>query len=260
MEAAGSRSGDRRTDALPDPAGVSVVLVLVGLAWTTLLALDATGVTAALHHHALIEAATPLWVTAPRFVVAWLVMSVAMMLPASLPAVRSFVAATQTHVPQARAEVAFLTGFFAVWAVFGLAALLGDAVMHRAVASTPWLAERPWLISAVVFGIAGAYQFVPRRRRALERCRRPDAHMRATVATFGAATRVGLDHGITCLAASWALMLLMFGEGFGSLAWMAVLTAVMALETMLPSPRRLTTIVGVGLILLSIATLSGPSA
>ena len=50
----------------------------------------------------------------------------------------------------------------------------------------------------------------------------------------------------------------MFGEGFGSLIWMVALTGVMVLETYLSSPRKLSNVVGIGLILISIATLSGP--
>jgi predicted metal-binding membrane protein len=254
------RIGARDADARPDATGMSVALVLVGVAWMMLVALDATGVAAAVHHHALIEAPTPLWVSAPLFLGAWAVMIAAMMLPASLPAVRSVVVAAATRVPRSRTEIAFLAGFLAVWVVFGLAALLGDTVVHRVVDSTPWLAGRPWLITAGVLAIAGGYQFVPRRSRALERCRRPAEHVPATVATLGVAARAGLDHGLACLGASWALMLLMFGEGFGSLPWMVALTAVMVLEASLPSARRLSAAVGVGLILLSISTLSGPFA
>jgi predicted metal-binding membrane protein len=260
MSAAVSRSGGRGTVAGRDATGMSIVLALVGVAWTTLIALDATGVAASLHHHALVEAPMPLWATAPLFLVAWSVMVAAMMVPASLPAVRSVVAAAATRVARPRTEVAFLTGFFTVWAVFGLAALLGDTVVHRVVDSTPWLADRPWLIAAAVLAIAGGYQFLPHRERALERCRRPMAHMPAIVPTLGAATRAGLDHGLTCLGASWALMLLMFGEGFGSLPWMVALTAVMVVETSPASSRRLSAVVGVGLLLLSLATLSGPFA
>jgi len=40
---------------------------------------------------------------------------------------------------------------------------------------------------------------------------------------------------------------------------MIALTAVMVLETSFRSPQRLTAIVGLGLILLSIATLAGPT-
>jgi predicted metal-binding membrane protein len=55
-------------------------------------------------------------------------------------------------------------------------------------------------------------------------------------------------------------MLLMFGEGFGGLVWMVALTGVMVLETTFRSPQQFTRLVGIGLILLSVATLAGPTA
>ncbi|MGZ6271171.1 MAG: copper chaperone, partial [Candidatus Limnocylindrales bacterium] len=41
----------------------------------------------------------------------------------------------------------------------------------------------------------------------------------------------GLDHALACLGSSWALMLLMFAEGFASLWWMVALTGAMVYET-----------------------------
>jgi predicted metal-binding membrane protein len=235
-----------------------VALLLVGSAWTTLVVLEATGVAPTLHHHALIETGPPPWAAIPLFLGAWQVMVAAMMVPASLPAIDYVTRAATARVASGRAELTFLAGFFLVWAAFGLGAFLGDMVVHRIVDSTPWLASRPWLVEAGVLALAGGYQFMPRKHRDLERCRRPGDHMATTGGPQGGAARLGLDHGIACVGASWALMLLMFGEGFGSLIWMVALTGVMILETYLPSPRRLSSAVGVGLILLALLTLSGP--
>jgi predicted metal-binding membrane protein len=44
------------------------------------------------------------------------------------------------------------------------------------------------------------------------------------------AFRLGLHHGAYCLGCCWALMLLMFVVGTGSVGWMLALGAVMALE------------------------------
>jgi predicted metal-binding membrane protein len=233
-------------------------LLLVGGAWTTLVVLEATGVATTLHHHALIEPGPPPWVAIPLFLGAWQVMVAAMMVPASLPAIGYVTRPGTPRVASPRTEVTFLAGFFLVWAAFGLGAFLGDMVVHRIVDSTPWLASRAWLVEAGVLALAGGYQFMPRKHRDLERCRRPGDHMATAVGAQGGAGRLGLDHGIACVGASWALMLLMFGEGFGSLIWMVALTGVMILETYLPSPRRLSSAVGVGLILLALLTLSGP--
>jgi predicted metal-binding membrane protein len=232
-------------------------IAVVAIAWAVLVVLDATGLASQLHHHALIEGGPPLWAAIPLFLVAWQVMVAAMMVPASVPAIRYATLAAARIRPLA-AELAFLAGFLAIWAAVGLGAFVGDMVVHRLVDATPWLAARPYLIEAGVLALAGGWQFVPRKRRDLERCRHPGDHAAMTAATTGGAARFGLRHGIVCIGASWALMLLMFGEGFGSLPWMVALTAVMVFETSLASPRRLSSAVGLGLILLAVWTLSAP--
>jgi predicted metal-binding membrane protein len=174
-----------------------------------------------------------------------------------MPAIR-YATVAATRMRPLVAELGFLAGFLAIWAAAGLGAFVGDMIVHRLVDSTPWLAARPYLVEAGVLAIAGGWQFVPRKWRDLERCRHPGEHAAATTATAAGAARFGLRHGIACVGASWALMLVMFGEGFAGLPWMVALTAVMVLETSLPSPRRVSTAVGLGLILLALWTLSGP--
>jgi hypothetical protein len=46
----------------------------------------------------------------------------------------------------------------------------------------------------------------------------------------GGAWRLGVAHGIFCFGCCWALMLVMFALGVGSLVLMAALTGVMVLE------------------------------
>ena len=150
-------------------------------------------------------------------------MVAAMMLPASLPTIHAVEAATGVRcLAGAARAAAFLGSFALVWTAFGLVAFLGDVGLHHVVDATPWLAERPWLIEAGVLALAGGYQLVPLKRRSLAACRHPvapcvspDAVPRRRVG------RLGLRHGLACLGSSWALMLLMFAEGFASLGWMA---------------------------------------
>ena len=50
-----------------------------------------------------------------------------------------------------------------------------------------------------------------------------------------------LHHGLFCVGCCWALMLLMFAFGAGSLGWMLLLAAVMAIEKNVPlgpAPER----------------------
>jgi predicted metal-binding membrane protein len=110
-------------------------------------------------------------------------------------------------------------------------------VLHRIVDATPWLQARPWVIEAIVLALAGAYQFVPLKRRALDACRHPGDRYFGSVGSRDGAVGEGLRHGVDCLASSGALMLLMFAAGIADLWWMAALTAARWLEG--SSPGRL---------------------
>lgn len=125
------------------------------------LATQATGTATLFHHHALIEGGPPLWVAIPLFLAAWLVMVVAMMLPASLPVVRAFQVESRGLGRPGLAVAAFLGAYGIVWGVFGFLAFTGDYALHQVVDATPWLAEHPWLIEAGVLALAGGYQFLP---------------------------------------------------------------------------------------------------
>jgi predicted metal-binding membrane protein len=229
---------------------------LIAGAWATLLVAEATGAAAALHHHALIEGGVPLAIAIPAFLLGWIVMVAAMMLPASLPSIGAVEAAT-AGLPSRRPRPVFLASFALVWTAFGLAAFLGDVGLHHLVDTSPWLAERPWLIEAGILALAGGYQLVPVKRRGLAACRHPAAPHLAPDAVLGDAARLGLRHGLACLTSSWALMLLMFGEGFASLGWMAALTMLMVYEATGRHGQRAASAGGVVLILAAVAVLSG---
>ena len=238
----------RRSPAVP---------TLIAGAWVTLLLAEATGAAALLHHHALIEGGPPLWLAVPLFLVGWIVMVAAMMLPASLPTIRVFEATSVGSVAGRWPRTTFLAGFALVWLGFGLTAFIGDVGLHHLVDATPWLAARPWLIEAGILATAGAWQFAPLKQRSLAACRHP-AGIAMTPPTIGRPRALsGLAHGLVCLGSSWALMLLMFGEGFGSLPWMLGLTAVMTYEAVGRDGPRVAPIVGVGLVLMAVFMLSG---
>jgi predicted metal-binding membrane protein len=236
-----------------------LVLAMVGGAWLIAVVAQATGNAAALHHHALIEDGPPLWLAVPIFLVGWQVMVVAMMLPASLPALGTFEAASRSVARPTLAIAVFLGAYSIAWTAFGLVAFMGDFVLHHFVDVTPWLAQRPWLIEAGVVGLAGAYQFAPLKRRSLEACRDPRDHVAIAPLLARGAFRLGLRHALTCLASSWALMLVMFAAGFANLGSMAILTGLMTYEVTGRHGARSVAPAGVVLILAALTTLSGPS-
>ncbi|HJW21283.1 MAG TPA: DUF2182 domain-containing protein [Candidatus Limnocylindrales bacterium] len=244
--------------ATPRVAALWAVVALIAGAWLAAVLLEVTGHAAALHHHALIEgedgtAAPPLWLAIPLFLAAWQLMIAGMMLPASLRAVGVLARSRLVSRPAA-ALTGFLGAYSLAWTAFGLLAFIGDVGLHRLVDATPWLAARPWLIEATALALAGGYQLLPLRRRALEACRHPRATSAALVLAndprvdLGVGFRIGLAHALDCLVCSWALMLLMFAAGVANLAWMAVLAGVMAYEALGRHGARFGIVVGLALL------------
>jgi len=212
------------------------IVLAASLAWLAVLAADATGAGALLHHHSLIEGGPPLPIAVMLFSGGWLVMVAAMMLPASLPAFDVF-----------RPGAQFLGAYVGIWLSVGLACFIGDFVLHRIVDATPWLFERPWLVESGVVAFAGAFQLTATKRRALEACRQPGAESHG----LDGGLRAGLHHVADCVVASGPLMLLMFAAGFANIVWMAALAVLMAYEAHGKHGHRAAMISGIALLYLA---------
>jgi hypothetical protein len=106
--------------------------------------------------------------------------------------------------------------------------------------------------------LAGAYQFAPSKRRSLATCRHPFGPPPTAATPRPRSVQLGIDHGLACLGSSWALMLLMFAEGFANLWWMIALTALMVYETAGRHGRRAASAAGIVLLLAGLTALAGP--
>lgn len=231
-------------------SGMGLLWIVIGAAWLLAAALHLVGGAEALHHDELIEGGTPLLLAVPVFLVAWQVMVVSMMLPASVPTIGAF--RTQWHAPRpAWAVVLFIGAYALAWTAFGLVAFAGDVVTHAIVEATPWLEERSWLIQAGVLALAGAYQFLPIKRRALAACRQPEETVMVRAGLNTAAVS-GLRHAAECVISSWALMLLMFAAGVANIWWMVALAVAMTYEAIGRHGHRATPVIG--LVLLAFAS------
>ena len=237
---------------LPNP----VIFVIIAAAWGLATLAEATGNRWQLHHHNLIEGGLDPWAALGLFLVSWQFMIAAMMLPSSLPIIRLFNRISSDQPRPGAVRVAFLSGYFAVWTLFGLFALAGDMVIHRLVHASPWLASHSWYIAAGTLVGAGLFQFSPLKDACLRACRNPGAFLLAHYRRgIGNGFVLGRDHGFFCLGCCWALMLVSFAAGVANLAWMAVLTLLMVFEK--TGPRGDRGVVPIGLSLIALGLLVG---
>jgi predicted metal-binding membrane protein len=234
--------------------------VLVAAAWAVLVLAVLSHQTFLLDHHYLLQASGLPWLAALEiFLLCWQVMTVAMMLPSSMPMVNLVVYAGRRQGRPVAVPLAFLAGYAVIWTAFAAGAFLGDTLVHRLVDLWPWLAVHSWLIGAVTFAVAGLFQFSPLKERCLDMCRTPlGFFLHYYRKGVGTAWHLGLRHGGFCLGCCWALMLVMFGVGVGNLAGMAALTGAMVIEKTVPGGKRLSPVIGIILLLLGVLWLAHP--
>jgi predicted metal-binding membrane protein len=235
--------------------------LLIALAWAAALLAALTNQRYLIDHHWLIEESGLPWLVAALiFLLCWQVMTVAMMVPSSLPMVNLMTYAARKQTRTRAVLAAFLAGYALVWTGFAVAAFVGDTMIHRTVDASPWLADHASLIGATTFTIAGLFQFSPLKDRCLTACRSPlGFFIRYYQQGAAPAWKLGVRHGLFCLGCCWALMLIMFGIGVGSLAWMAGLTGMMVIEKALPGGRRIAPFIGVACLLLAALWLLHPA-
>ena len=182
---------------------------------------------------------------------AWILMTAAMMLPTTLPLFNAFDRLTAQRSDHGRLLALLGLGYMTVWGAFGLLAHALHAVLLSMVGSVPTLAWHGWLIGAATIALAGAFQFSSLKHRCLEKCRTPLSfvieHWRGQ-AQARHAFALGAHHGLFCVGCCWALMLLMFALGTGSLGWMLLLAAVMAIEKNFRWGHRLSAPLGAALL------------
>jgi predicted metal-binding membrane protein len=170
------------------------------------------------------------------FAVTWVVMTAAMMLPGSAPAVvRAVRSARSRGGRTAPTAVAFVAAYGAVWLLAGLAGyacVQGVRALH--VSALGWTSAGRWVAAAALVA-AGLYQFSGVKRRWLERCIAPGRHL-ARPGLLDA-LRAGAGHGVCCVACCWTLMVAFYALGIMSITWMVVLTVLIASERLAsPTP------------------------
>jgi predicted metal-binding membrane protein len=190
----------------------------------------------------------------------WVMMITAMMLPTTLPLLEQFRRLTAGRADHRVLVALVIAGYLGVWMAFGLVAHGLDLVVLDLFERMPRLALNGWVLGAAVIGTAGLFQFSSLKYRCLDKCRTPLSfviqHWRGRAPRRNALL-LGIHHGAFCVGCCWALMLLMFVVGTGSIGWMLALGAIMAIEKNMPWGRRLSAPLGFALLTWAAVTVVG---
>jgi len=143
---------------------------------------------------------------------------------------------------------------------------LGDSIEARAMAdmyaaAPAALGLRVDTLAGTTLLLATAYQLTPMKNACLARCRSPLAFLLGSWRPGrGGALRMGLTHGAWCVGCCWALMAALFALGAMSIAWAALVAALVALEKLLPWRRVATWGTAALLVALGLLLFAAPGA
>ena len=192
---------------------------------------------------------------AGTFLLAWLVMMTAMMLPSAMPMIIvARATATGSALQRAAYTAAFSFGYLLVWGAVGVVVYLAQQGALGLANSVPVVREAwPWVVALVVAG-AGVYQLSPLKDVCLAQCRSPFSFILTRWrAGIGGGLELGVRHGAYCLGCCWALMVVLVVAGAMGLAWVALIAFVIFVEKLLPGGRRAAHLTGAGLLVLAAA-------
>jgi predicted metal-binding membrane protein len=192
------------------------------------------------------------------FVAVWTVMMAAMMLPSLSPT-----AALYSRITRSRAPIApllFTSGYIATWAAAGLLAFAISDAAHRLLgAQISWERGGRWVAGAILLA-AAAYELTPLKNVCLGKCRSPLGSLLGSWRPeHRGALHMGARHGLWCVGCCWALMAALFALGVMSLAWMALVAALIAAEKLLPNHRAVTYTTAALLLTLAILLTATPN-
>ena len=187
----------------------------VVLGWLTVVVLQASG------DHRLHTA--PAWI-------AWTIMSVLMMVPVALPAIR-YLALNSFRRRRLCAMAVFVIAYLAAWTGFGLIALaFVDAAVRAGVSAR--------VLAIVALVIAAVWQLAPYRQRAVLGCRRAVPLSPDGLRADSSCAHFGAQQALHCMRVCWPAMLWMAIAGH-QLAPMIALTLIVIAEDQAPWRERL---------------------
>jgi predicted metal-binding membrane protein len=243
-------SHDRRWQAVDVamPMGL-LTLAVIGWWWSARMASDA-GMTG-------MDGAMESTMSLGGFVLAWVAMMAAMMLPAVLPVVRLYARAAAHG--RAAPTGFFALGYLMVWGVMAAPAYFAWRALDGPLAEgQAWVAR----LAGATFLVAAVWQLTPLKTTCLRHCRSPLGFFmrfgRGIDRPLGAA-RMGLAHGAFCFGCCWPLFAVLVVLGTMNLGWMVLITAVVALEKLAPRGEAIAVAAGAGLAAVGVVLLADTS-
>jgi predicted metal-binding membrane protein len=193
------------------------------------------------------------------FLGVWVVMMAAMMFPSVAPTVALYSRMTRRRSPVS--PLLFVTGYLVTWAAAGLVAYGLLTVLDRLAGDVlAWDRAGRWVAGGTLV-VAAVYELTPLKDVCLGRCRSPLGFLLGSWRDGpSGAVRMGAKHGAWCVGCCWALMASLFALGVMSLAWMAFVAGLIAVEKTVPWRRVATYGTAALLLTLGVLLLAAPGA
>jgi len=189
------------------------------------------------------------------FIVMWVSMMVAMMLPSTLPMLLLYRRVERFRGDSYLSLRVWLVGagYFAAWAGFGGLVCLAGALVSRMAMANTHVSQAIPVVCGLALIAAGTYQLTPWKSACLRHCQDPlsllsqhlDGHAHN-------AFKLGLHHGAYCTGCCWGLMLIQLVLGVMDIYVMVAIALVIALEKLLSSGARLAKWTGIAAISIGI--------
>jgi predicted metal-binding membrane protein len=215
----------------------ALLLMLAGAAWLVLV-FQSPGMAMATD------------ISIPVYMVTWVTMLVAMMLPATAPLALAYGQVARARGGGRWAALPFTAGYLALWTGAGLVPLAVFVLSRGAVAGMAASPLGPYALGGVLV-LGGLYQLSPWKGACLRACRSPLGFVMSHNFERGAPGGViaGAVNGAFCLGCCWALMAVLAVTGFMSLAAMAALSVLLLAEKNWRHGTMLARVAGVAMVI-----------
>jgi len=174
----------------------------------------------------------------------WLAMMVAMMLPSTYPVLLLHRTVYRKRHDHWGGTLAFSLAYFLTWTAAGILFFAAYMLIGR-YRSSIHPADLILRAAGGALALAGLYQYSPLKMSCLRHCQNPLEFIMhhwkdGRLGSF----RMGVEHGLDCVACCWGLMLILFVMGVMDIGWMVAIGAIILLEKILPSAKWIPRLVG----------------